>query len=296
MGICDAARVSFKKEASQFPPEKNKGLLKYLHGHGHWSPYGQGRLEFEFYIGYKDLIHFFDNAILAGFKWKYGADGRIRMNASIWAWYENAKYLPVQVQLAGIQHYKKHFPWACEYLFGDSHQISDVKLITDETNPKLIHACIHGEAPIYVVRQLGKHQYGLTWNEVSRRYVDDPPEHYDIEEWRSRPEASIKQGSAGPLSAEDQDVIKCMVRSLREDSDDLYNNLLTNFNVAPEQARSILLQDMQTEWIWTGSLCDFKRICKDRLGLTAQKESRIFAEQVDAIMDAEFGEIWRGIK
>ena len=31
-------------------------------------------------------------------------------------------------------------------------------------------------APIFVARQLGKHQVGLVWNEVSRRYVDDPPE------------------------------------------------------------------------------------------------------------------------
>ena len=31
------------------------------------------------------------------------------------------------------------------------------------------------EAPIFVARQLVKHQVGLVWNEVSRRYVDDEP-------------------------------------------------------------------------------------------------------------------------
>ena len=30
--------------------------------------------------------------------------------------------------------------------------------------------------PIFVARQLGKHQVGLVWNEVSRRYVDEEPE------------------------------------------------------------------------------------------------------------------------
>ena len=51
------------------------------------------------------------------------------------------------------------------------------------------------KAPIFVARQLVKHQVGLSWNEVSRRYVDDQPEFYMIDEWRSRPDKSIKQGS-----------------------------------------------------------------------------------------------------
>ena len=32
---------------------------------------------------------------------------------------------------------------------------------------------IRVKAPIFVARQLVKHQVGLVWNEVSRRYVDD---------------------------------------------------------------------------------------------------------------------------
>ena len=34
------------------------------------------------------------------------------------------------------------------------------------------------EAPIFVARQLIKHQVGLAWNEVSRRYVDYTPKFY----------------------------------------------------------------------------------------------------------------------
>ena len=34
------------------------------------------------------------------------------------------------------------------------------------------------KAPVFVARQLVKHQVGLVWNEVSRRYVDDEPEFY----------------------------------------------------------------------------------------------------------------------
>ena len=58
-------------------------------------------------------------------------------------------------------------------------------------------------APIFVARQLQKHQVGLAWNEESRRYIDDEPEVYSPPEWRRRA-ADKKQGSmarAGAISA-----------------------------------------------------------------------------------------------
>ena len=54
------------------------------------------------------------------------------------------------------------------------------------------------KAPIFVARQLVKHQVGLVWNEVSRRYVDDAPELYKPDSWRGRPQNS-KQGSDGEV-------------------------------------------------------------------------------------------------
>ena len=47
----------------------------------------------------------------------------------------------------------------------------------------------HIKAPIFVARQLVKHQVGLVWNEISRRYVDDEPEFYIPKEWRLRADA-----------------------------------------------------------------------------------------------------------
>ena len=51
------------------------------------------------------------------------------------------------------------------------------------------------KAPVFVARQLVKHQVGLAWNEVSRRYVDDEPEFYIPFIWRGKPE-NKKQGSS----------------------------------------------------------------------------------------------------
>src|SRR6056300_1438217 len=53
----------------------------------------------------------------------------------------------------------------------------------------------HVKAPVFVARQLVKHEY-MPWNEISRRYVDDEPELYTPDVWRGR-SADKKQGSEG---------------------------------------------------------------------------------------------------
>src|ERR1043166_5131845 len=57
------------------------------------------------------------------------------------------------------------------------------------------------KAPIFVARQLVKHQVGLAWNEVSRRYVDDEPEFWFPDVWRGKP-VNAKQGSNGVVQNE----------------------------------------------------------------------------------------------
>ena len=54
---------------------------------------------------------------------------------------------------------------------------------------------LHIKAPIFIARQLGKHQVGLVWNEVSRRYVDDTPEFYRFDSYRLKA-PNVKQGSS----------------------------------------------------------------------------------------------------
>lgn len=51
------------------------------------------------------------------------------------------------------------------------------------------------KAPIFVARQLVKHQVGGVWNEVSRRYVDDEPEFYLPALWHKAP-TNAKQGAS----------------------------------------------------------------------------------------------------
>lgn len=142
------------------------------------------------------------------------------------------------------------------------------------------------KAPIFVARQLVKHQVGLCWNEVSRRYVDSEPEFYLPKEWRRRAE-NVKQGS----STETVDLgfdfnFDSSLRALTA-----YERLLEH-GVCPEQARMVLPLNTMTEWIWSGSLAAFSRVCKLRLDAHTQKETQEVALQIDKIMLQLFPVSW----
>ena len=141
---------------------------------------------------------------------------------------------------------------------------------------------IRVKAPIFLARQLAKHQIGLSWNEVSRRYVDFEPEFYDCP-LRERPQEGIKQGSG-------DDLIKYMVQPYHDaikTSLIVYKQLLRE-NVAPECARSVLPQTMMTEWIWTGSLYAFWRVVNQRKHHHAQREAQVFAGKLEEILEELF--------
>jgi len=133
------------------------------------------------------------------------------------------------------------------------------------------------KAPIFVARQLVKHQVGLTWNEVSRRYVDDEPEYYYPTEWRGKPTNS-KQGSSG--KAKSQYFPNKYAQDICELAHVNYLKMIQQ-GIAPEQARMILPQNTYTEWYWSGSLMAFARVCEQRLDPHSQEETRTIAGYID---------------
>lgn len=149
------------------------------------------------------------------------------------------------------------------------------------------------QAPIFVARQLVKHQVGGVWNEVSRRYVDDEPVFYFPEVWRARPEDSVKQGS-GAGSVNVHHAGYHVPTDTTQFCLDAYNILLGK-GVAPEQARMILPQNTMTEWIWTGSLYFFARVCKQRLDPHAQAETREVAQAINDLVPKEFEHAWKAL-
>ena len=144
------------------------------------------------------------------------------------------------------------------------------------------------KAPIFIARQLAKHQVGLSWNEVSRRYVDSEPEFYEPDIWRGKPE-NVKQGSDG--EAKSQYFPNLYVGDVTQLALTNYNKMITQ-GVAPEMARMILPQNMYTEWYWSGSLYAFSRVCQLRLDKTSQLEVQEVARQISAYCLTKFPRSW----
>jgi thymidylate synthase (FAD) len=164
---------------------------------------------------------------------------------------------------------------------------------------------IRVKAPIFMARQFVKHQIGLVWNEESRRYIDDTPEFYKPDVWRSRPE-NAKQGSGVGVVTEIQyelspvDGTKISLPIWETYTHtigtalDTYNMMLDS-NVAPEMARMVLPQSVMTNWIWTGSLVAFARVCKLRLDIHAQKEAQELAEKINSVVAPLYPVSWKAL-
>lgn len=140
------------------------------------------------------------------------------------------------------------------------------------------------KCPIYLERQLFKHQVGMSANSISGRYVDFSDTYYKIEEWRKQSKDS-KQGSDGLI--EDQEFANLLQDSIIDICKKTYEELL-KLGVAKEQARSVLPLSLQTEFIWTGSLLAFINLFKQRLKGDAQEETRNLANNMlQCIKDIE---------
>jgi thymidylate synthase (FAD) len=186
--VVNAARVSFHKEHEEFDHTTDRGLIKYLAKHNHWSPFAHCSASF-----------------------------RVK-------------------------------------------------------------------APIFVARQLVKHTVGFSWNEVSRRYVNEEPEFFFPETWRKSAE-NVKQGSSD--EAADVDFfLESGKHALLE-----YKELLA-CGVCPEQARMVLPQNTMTEWIWTGTLYAWARMCQLRMDSHTQKETQVVAQKVHETMWELFPTSW----
>ena len=155
---------------------------------------------------------------------------------------------------------------------------------------------LHIGAPVFVARQLVKHTVGLCWNEVSRRYVDHPPEFCSPDTWRGRP-VDKKQGSSDEtvvwLSREER--VGTAVQKAEQHSAELYEEMITA-GVSPEQARMVLPQSMMTEWYWSGSLYAFARVCNLRCKDDTQEETREIAWKIDEIANKYFPVSWPALR
>ena len=191
--VVNAARVSFDKEHDEFDHKTDRGLIKYLAQHNHWSPFAHCSASF-----------------------------RVK-------------------------------------------------------------------APIFVARQLMKHTVGFSWNEVSRRYVNDEPEFYFPSLWRKAAE-NVKQGSSDDAIPYSSAFTDAMVKHTELTLSNY--QMLLNSGICAEQARMVLPQNMMTEWIWTGTLYAWARMCALRIDAHTQTETRVIAHNISDHLSEMFPTSW----
>lgn len=145
--------------------------------------------------------------------------------------------------------------------------------------------------PIFVAREWFRHQIGFARNEVSRRYVDCKAECWvpAAEDLRAR-DPKLKQGSR-PDPIADAAATQTEVAAFMDGAVAFYERLLAD-GIAPEVARCVLPQSMYTEFIETGSLAAYARLCGLRLSPDAQKEIRIYAAGLASLLTPRFPVSW----
>ena len=323
LGVVNAARVSFAKERDEVLlhgdpriPAGEKGddrLIAYLASHGHWSPLAHPTFVFCAHLDVPTLIRFatlkpagvrlipLEREGERAFHYIAGSlYGLVKaceeifvgmLQARILA--EITRFAPITAEALGVK--ASSTIWTHSTVTREEDVLGAVRAF----NPFALHGVFRTfriKAPVFVARQLGKHQVDLVWNEVSRRYVDFTPEFHTPAEWRKRA-SNKKQGSTdetvqdlgfrgfGRATPED-DYERLCTHSL-----DLYNEMI-EFEVCPEQARMVLPQSMMTEWWWTGSIAAFARVVNQRTHEGAQKETKEVAEAIDSALGQDLGQVW----
>jgi thymidylate synthase (FAD) len=155
--------------------------------------------------------------------------------------------------------------------------------------------------PFFLARQLDKHQIGLVKNEVSRRYVDSPPEFYITDKLGARAENKKQGAKEDEFITEIDDYpgwppnkVEEMLKGIWLDALLNYDHLI-KYGVAPEDARMVLPLATYTSWIWTGSLAAYARVYNLRSKSDAQRQTREVAEMISKIIEPLFPHSWRAL-
>lgn len=185
--------------------------------------------------------------------------------------------------------------WKEEFDAKDARLISYLAKHKHTTPFRHPHVAVRCTAPIFLARQLGKHQVGMDWNEVSRRYVKEGFTYFKPDMWRKAPEGSIKQGSKDEAVTEVSKFVspELLWETCIESCTQAYDAMI-KAGIAPEQARMVLPQGMNTSWIWTGSVLAFAHVYNLRADFEhAQKDLKPFVEQLNQVMLEHFPVIWK---
>ena len=284
LSVVNVARASFGNWKDVLD-ESDTGLIKYLAKHKHISPFFHQRFTFKTstgnYGGSIDLPSVQEYSTLSmGLEVEITSDNAAIISHSFFGWvamikegmliedfeddvlYTLAQTMPISLAAYDLP---TDVEWvgASEYIENpESYQHRNVSIRVVDALP--------------VVRQLFTHRRFAT-NEISRRYVSTLPTIHIPDEFRARPEGSIKQGSTGLV--EDQEGCLELYNKSIQLAIDTYSEMLGR-GVAPEQARYVLPQAMETTVIFTGSIDAWLALITLRTSDSTQYETKLVAEAI----------------
>lgn len=300
LGVVNAARVSMNKWRDEFDNSDRKGsdsrLVNYLINSEpvpHFAPLTHGRETF--ILSPQLYVDKLQETDLAGMVFD-DKGKKVRHSVFGWANLINKGYLYPECSSAIIYKMHKLYPNVFGELLDknlgsnpDYNKDAAIHFTDKETDPRFIDATFRLTNPIPVARQEFKHIVRFTRSERSKRYVSGEVEFLTVDEWRAKPEGSIKQGSGGVHK--NQWLPKLLYKAICGMSLGVYN-LLIKLGYAPEQARGVLIQNMMTQYIVTGSLAGFRNMMTQRLDDHAQLEIQELAQQIDEQLTERYGDIW----
>lgn len=153
------------------------------------------------------------------------------------------------------------------------------------------HITLRMNAPIPIRVQCFKHKVGFVESEESRRYISSAPTLYVPDTFRTKAE-NVKQGSGD--THPESDMFVSIYKEVTKNAIASYENMIA-CGVCPEQARFILPQGCEVNWVWTGSLYAFANFYNQRSDSHAQKEIQDLAQQVDEIITPLYPVAWAAL-
>lgn len=153
------------------------------------------------------------------------------------------------------------------------------------------HISLRMQAPIPIRVQCFKHKIGFVESEESRRYISTRPEVFIPPYFRAKA-ANVKQGSGDRHDSSDR--FSGLYAEAATRAVDLYERFLED-GMCPEQARFILPQGCEVNWVWTGSLYAFANAYNQRSDSHAQKEIQDLFAEVDRIIAPLYPVSWAAL-
>lgn len=274
--VVNAARVSFDKIKNKIT-NRDIRLIRYLAEHNHFTPFTHVRFGAMTVMSsqqdFQNMVEFMGcPERSADMIFRKEDDSKYYIEHSLYGWLKNK--IPIKNYYRIVRAISEKCPHSCLTLMHKSELpliqgIEPEELVETDSKTVLI------EAPIFILRQLMKSTVGCTYNEVSRRYVDSQPNFYLIDRFKARPDDSIKQGAGKYLPTEKQEKYIRLHLKNTEESLSIYNRFLKD--VAPEEARANLTQNMMSKVWLTASKRAFDRILLLRSSPDAQTQIRELA-------------------